>query len=160
MSVSHRLRRAVAISAVGLACLAGSAGAVSASAGDPTPTTSPTSTSGKHLLGRLTPEQRACLKEQGITRPIRPLTAEKLQALKAAADACGIDLAPRHHPHLRHKVRAFIKDLSPEQRSCLKENGVKRPFRPVTVEKLQTLRDAAEACDIDLPAWATPRTDG
>ena len=39
---------------------------------------------------QLTDTQKQCLKDQGITRPIRPLTPEKIAALKAAAQACGI----------------------------------------------------------------------
>ena len=38
----------------------------------------------------LTAEQRQCMKAQGITRPIRPLTAEKVQKIKDAAAACGV----------------------------------------------------------------------
>ena len=34
----------------------------------------------------LTTEQKQCLADHGVTRPIRPLTAEKLKTLKAAAD--------------------------------------------------------------------------
>lgn len=40
---------------------------------------------------QLTDEQKQCLSDQGITRPVRPLTEEKIAQLKAAAAACGIE---------------------------------------------------------------------
>jgi hypothetical protein len=45
-------------------------------------------------LAQLTPEQRECLVDNGVTRPQRPLTAEQRaefkQQLKTAAQTCGI----------------------------------------------------------------------
>jgi len=35
------------------------------------------------------------MQQQGITRPIRPLTAEKIQKIKDAAAACNIQLPQR-----------------------------------------------------------------
>jgi len=46
----------------------------------------------------LTDEQKKCLQDHGITRPLRPLTPEKIAALKAAAQACGIQLPNRGAP--------------------------------------------------------------
>lgn len=43
----------------------------------------------------LTDAQKSCMKDHGITRPIRPLTPEKITALKAAAKACDIELPTR-----------------------------------------------------------------
>ena len=40
----------------------------------------------------LTDEQKQCMTDHGITRPVRPLTPEKITALKAAAKACGIQI--------------------------------------------------------------------
>ncbi len=42
----------------------------------------------------LTDEQKQCMTEEGITRPVRPLTPQKITALKAAAAACGIQVRP------------------------------------------------------------------
>ena len=47
-------------------------------------------TAGARDRVHLTDEQKQCLQDQGITRPIRPLTPEKIQKLKDAAAACGI----------------------------------------------------------------------
>ena len=41
-------------------------------------------------IARLTPEQRQCLVDQGVTRPEGRPTAEQRQALRAAAAECGI----------------------------------------------------------------------
>jgi mRNA-degrading endonuclease toxin of MazEF toxin-antitoxin module len=91
----------------------------------------------------LTAEQKECLSQQGVTRPIRPLTPEKIQKLKDAAKACNITL-----PHRRHRLTA-------EQRECMKAQGITRPIRPLTPEKIQKLKDAAKACGIQRPADAT-----
>src|SRR6185436_15949937 len=80
---------------------------------------------------RLTDEQRACLQEQGVTKPERdengervPLTDEQRQALRAAAEACNIDLPLRHHR------------LTDEQRACLQEQGVTKPERDENGERV------------------------
>ena len=92
----YSLRR---IAGTGLACaalgvsalaVASPAGAADAGSG---------AKAGHHRL-HLTDTQKQCLKDQGITRPVRPLTPEKIAALKAAAQACGIqrpnrDAAPQ-----------------------------------------------------------------
>jgi hypothetical protein len=62
----------------------------------------------------LTTEQKQCLADQGITRPIRPLTPEKVQKLKDAAAACDIKL-----PHRRHLLTA-------EQKRALETQTVSR----------------------------------
>ena len=98
----------------------------------------PTGGAGRHRV-HLTTEQRECMKQQGITRPDRPLTAEKIQQIKDAAKACDIKLPARRHL------------LTDEQKQCLADHGVTRPIRPLTKDKVQVLKDAAKACDIKLP---------
>ena len=49
----------------------------------------------RHHRLHLTDTQKQCMKNHGITRPIRPLTPEKITALKAAAKACDIKLPNR-----------------------------------------------------------------
>ena len=110
--------------------------AVPAGAADGTDTTAPDAGHRAHL----TVEQRQCMKDQGITRPIRPLTPEKIQQLKDAAKACDIKLPARKHL------------LTADQKQCLSQHGITRPVRPLTPEKIQQLKDAAKACDIKLPA--------
>lgn len=50
---------------------------------------------------------------------------------------------------------AFIKSLTAEQRSCLKDNGVTRPDHKLTAEERQAfvanLRTAADTCGVTLP---------
>ena len=109
--------------------------AVPAGAAD-TPGT--TAGAGRHRLA-LTTEQKQCLASHGVTRPIRPLTAEKLKTLKDAAQACGITI-----PHVGRLLTA-------EQKQCLADHGIKRPLRPLTKEKVAQIKAAAQACDVKLP---------
>ena len=88
----------------------------------------------------LTPAQKQCLSDHGVTRPIRPLTKEKVQQLKDAAAACDIKLPVRTHV------------LTAEQRQCMHQQGITRPIRPLTPEKVQKIKDAATACHVQLPA--------
>jgi Spy/CpxP family protein refolding chaperone len=69
---------ALSVSAVAIASPAGAADAGT------------TARHARHRWVHLTDTQKQCMKDQGITRPIRPLTPEKITALKAAAKACGI----------------------------------------------------------------------
>ncbi len=78
------------------AALSVSAVAFTAPAGAADAGTTDTETRGaRHHRLHLTDTQKQCLKDQGITRPIRPLTPEKVTALKAAAKACDIKLPNR-----------------------------------------------------------------
>ncbi|MFN0028542.1 MAG: hypothetical protein ACKV2O_15380 [Acidimicrobiales bacterium] len=100
----------------------------------------------------LTAAERQCLTDQGLTRPETKPTAEQRQAARAAFDACGIE-----HPVARARAGRFVRNLTQEQRDCLKaELGVpagegQRP-RLGTPEARQALQDAAGACGITLPA--------
>jgi len=97
-----------------------------------------TSGARRHRL-HLTTEQKQCLADHGVTRPIRPLTAEKVKTLKAAAEACDIKL-----PHVG-------RILTDAQKQCLTDHGITRPIRPLTKDKIAQLKAAAQACDIKLP---------
>jgi mRNA-degrading endonuclease toxin of MazEF toxin-antitoxin module len=110
--------------------------AVPAGAADGTGTPAPAARHRVHL----TVAQRQCLKAKGITRPIRPLTPEKVAQLKAAAQACDIKLPLRKHV------------LTAAQRQCMQQQGITRPIRPLTAEKVQKIKDAAKACGVQLPA--------
>lgn len=125
----------------GIACaaLSVSAVAVAAPAGADTGTTPNVTAQGRHARVHLTDEQKKCLADHGITRPLRPLTKEKIAALKAAAKACDVKLPNRGHR------------LTDDQKKCLADHGVTRPIRPLTKEKIEALKTAAKACDIKLP---------
>lgn len=104
----------------------------------------------------LTATERQCLIDQGVTRPETKPTAEQRAALRAALDACGIE-----HPVARARAGRFLRNLTEEQRDCLKsELGAEaggdgqRP-RLASPERRQALQDAAAACGITLP----PRPD-
>ncbi len=67
---------------------------------------------------KLTDEQRTCLQDQRITRPVGPLDDTEKAALRAkveaAAEKCQVTLPFQ-------KARTFWNDLSDAQRSCLKD---------------------------------------
>lgn len=104
---------------------------------------------------RLSDEQRRCLEEAAITRPVGPLDDAERAALRAkvesAAQKCQVTL-----PFA--KARAFWDDLTDEQRTCLKDAAVTRPWGPMTKEQRQQvradLRAAAGKCDVTLPGKA------
>lgn len=105
----------------------------------------------------LTDTQRACLQDQRITRPVGRLDDAERAALRvkveAAAKTCDVTL-----PFAR--ARAFWDGLTDEQRTCLKDAGVNRPWGPLTREQRQAVRTdleaAAETCDVSLPTPARP----
>ena len=86
---------------------------------------------------RLSDEQRSCLKDAAITRPVGPLDDAERAALRAkveaAAQKCQVTL-----PFA--KARAFWDDLTDEQRTCLKDAAVTRPWGPMTKEQRQQVR--------------------
>jgi len=132
------LRRLVATGAGALALGIASIG-IAAPAGAATDSATK---AGHHRL-HLTAEQKQCMKDAGITRPVRPLTQEKIAAIKAAAAKCNIKV-PANFGHRVH--------LTNDQQQCLEQHGVSFPVRPLTQEKIQTLRSAAQACGIQRPA--------
>ncbi len=117
---------ALTVTAVGIAAPAGAADTNASGA--------------RHRRVHLTADQKQCLSDHGITRPIRPLTPEKVTALKAAAKACDIKLPKR----LGHRLTA-------DQKQCLSDHGITRPIRPLTPEKVTALKAAAKACGITRP---------
>ena len=106
----------------------------------------------------LTDDQRTCLQDQDITRPVGRLADAERTALRAkveaAAKTCDVTL-PFAGP------RAFWDGLSTEQRDCIKDAGVNRPWGPLTKEQRQAvradLRAAAEKCGVALPARSAGR---
>jgi hypothetical protein len=104
---------------------------------------------------KLTDEQRQCLQDTKITRPVGPLDDAQRAALRAkveaAAEKCDVTL-----PFA--KARAFWDGLTAEQRQCLQDAAVTRPWGPLTQEQRQQvradLRAAAQQCAITLPTKA------
>ena len=118
----------------------------------------PADSDGPRHKPRLTDEQRACIEGQGVDLPdppaegeepaehVRP-TEEQRAAFKAAAEACGIEL-PRHRG----------PKLTDEQKACLEQQGVQKPAKDESGERVRPTEEqraafeaAAEACGIDLP---------
>ena len=105
---------------------------------------------GHHRGGRLnlTDEQKTCLTDAGITKPAkgtRPTQAER-DAMKAAAEACGITLPTRPD----HAGRGL--NLTDEQKTCLTDAGITKPEGRPTQAERDAMKAAAEACGITLPA--------
>jgi hypothetical protein len=107
-------------------------------------------------LANLTDEQKACLDEAGlpaltVTPPSRSVQAAR-EALKAAAEACGIELpaGPTGGPG-----NGPIANLTDEEKACLQAAELSRPGPGATPEERQAAREAlkaaAEACGIELP---------
>ena len=104
---------------------------------------------------KLTDAQRTCLRDAAITRPVGPLGDADRAALRgkveAAAAKCDVTL-----PFA--KARAFWDGLTDEQRSCLQDAAVTRPWGPLTKEQRQQvradLRAAAQTCGVTLPTKA------
>jgi hypothetical protein len=99
----------------------------------------------KHLSA----DQRSCLEGARITRPVGPLDDAERATLRAeveaAAETCGVEL-----PFA--KARAFWTMLTDEQRACLEDAAVTRPWGPLTKDERQDvrsdLRAAAKACGV------------
>ena len=105
----------------------------------------------------LTAEQRSCLQANGVVKPDHKLSAEERAAAKAtiqaAAQTCGVTLPER--PAAKAKeLRAELKALTPEQKSCLKSNGITKPDHRLTKAERQAayaaLEAAAQTCGIAL----------
>ncbi len=104
----------------------------------------------------LTDEQRQCLEDADLRRPVgRPTDAERAtlrEQLRDAADGCGVELPfPR--------ARALWTGLTDEQQQCLRDAGLTRPVGPLGAEERRALRDevraAADQCGVTLPSRAT-----
>jgi len=109
---------------------------------------------------KLTDEQRTCLQGAAINRPVGPLDDAERTALRAkveaAAKKCEVTL-----PFA--KARAFWNGLTDEQRQCLEDAAVTRPWGPLTKEQRQQvrseLRTAAQTCDVTVPTKAAGATN-
>ena len=126
--------------------------------------TTPPTASARHpraqaWLDSLTPEQRSCLKEAALTRPVGPLTDEERKSLReqiaAAAKKCDVTLPKGDR---REKIKAFWQGLSDTQRDCLKDADISRPWGPLSPQErkdlLAKVRDAAKTCGVTLPSAA------
>ncbi|WP_377639650.1 hypothetical protein [Oryzobacter terrae] len=106
----------------------------------------------------LTDAQQTCLRKEVGTRPLGPLSDAERQALRAkvttAADACDVKL-----PLAR--ARAFWDGLTDEQRQCLREADLQRPWGPLTKAERQAVRAdlaaAAKECGVTPPETSAGR---
>ncbi len=111
---------------------------------------------GNGPIANLTDEEKACLQAADLSRPGADATPEERQAareaLKAAAEACGIELpaGPTGGPG-----NGPIANLTDEEKACLQAADLSRPGPGATPEERQAAREAlkaaAEACGIELP---------
>ena len=110
------------------------------------------------FIKSLTPDQRECLKNNGVAKPDHTLTPDERAAAKAnliaAADTCGVTLPARPGIAKVKELRAEIKALSTDQKSCLKSNGIAKPDHKLTKPERQAayaaLESAAQNCGITL----------
>jgi hypothetical protein len=137
MQRSSKFRRMIG-TGLGAVVLGVTVVAMAAPAGAADGTTTPAGGTARHRV-HLTTDQKQCLASHGVTRPIRPLTKEKIATIQAAAKACNLRI-----PRLQRLLTA-------EQKQCLASHGVTRPIRPLTKEKVATIRAAAKACDVKVP---------
>lgn len=108
------------------------------------------------FLASLTPEQKSCLQDNGVTKPTGPLSPEArreaITALRAAADTCGITLPERPGRARLDELKGRIASLTPEQKACLKDNGLTRPQRPMDADAraawIAQAKQAATACGL------------
>ena len=113
----------------------------------------------RRWLASLTDDQKTCLRQAGLTRPVGPLTEEERKALRekvaAAAKTCGIDLPTGER---RAAVKAFWQGLTEEQRTCLKEADLTRPLGRLNekerAEIWTQVKAAAQKCGVTVPAVA------
>ncbi len=128
-------------------------------AADTTPDGATVRTAARGWWKKLTDEQRTCLQAASISRPVGPLDDSERAALRskveAAAQKCSVTLP---HP----KARAFWNGITEEQRSCLEDAALTRPWGPLTKEQRQQvrgdLRAAAAKCGVEVPTKAATNT--
>ncbi len=141
------LRRLVA---TGLGCVALGAASIGLAAPAGAATDGPNGSTARPGL-HLTSEQKQCLADHGVTRPVRPLTKEKVATIKEAVKACDIEVPARLKHRLERLAHRRHLNLTDEQKQCLSDQGISRPVRPVTIEKIATIKAAAQTCGITLP---------
>ncbi|HYN66658.1 MAG TPA: hypothetical protein VES93_07190 [Ornithinibacter sp.] len=122
---------------------------------DPVPDTATPRAAARGWWNKLTDDQRSCLQDAKITRPVGPLDDAERAALRAkveaAATTCKVTL-----PFA--KTRAFWDGLTDEQQTCLKDAAVNRPWGPMTKDQRKQVRAdlkaAAEKCGVTMPTKA------
>jgi len=151
-----KVRTLVAAGVVGVAGIAGIAGVTSAAGAQTNDQVAAAARGRGSFLASLTDEQKACLKDNGATRPEGRPTPEQrreaIAALRTAADTCGITLPERPGRPRLDELKSRIGALTPEQKACLKDNGLTRPSRPMDAEARQAwigqARQAAQSCGL------------
>ena len=157
-----KMRTLVAAGTIGLVGIAGVAAATTAGAQTTDPIVQATKTKGAFMKS-LTPEQKDCLQANGVTKPDRPMTkAERRAAIEnlgAAATTCGVTLPDRLANAITRAgkvdgAKTSLKALTPEQKDCLKSNGVAKPDHKLTKDEraawVAQLKTAADTCGIAL----------
>lgn len=152
-----RIRTAIAASVMGAVAVTG-VFAVSTAGAQTTDQTTQAAQGKGAFIKSLTPEQRECLKSNGVVKPDHKLTAEERAAakanLQAAADTCGVTLPARPAVAKLKELKSELKALTPEQKQCLKSNGITKPDHKLTKEERQAryaaLEAAAQTCGITL----------
>jgi hypothetical protein len=132
-------------------------GTVADTIGDATADVATPRAAARGWWNKLTADQRSCLKDAAITRPVGPLDDADRAALRgkveAAAQKCQVTL-----PFA--KARAFWDGLTDQQRSCLQDAAVSRPWGPLTKQERQQVRGdlkaAAAKCGVALPTKVAP----
>ena len=126
----------------------GVAGAVDGGSSSTSTPSAASADAGHHRGGRLnlTDTQKACLTDAGITKPEgRPTQAER-DAMKAAAEACGITL-PTRPDHAGGRL-----NLTDTQKTCLTDAGITKPEGRPTQAERDAFKAAAETCGVTPPA--------
>ena len=149
---------------IGLGAIAGSATIAGASAetGTPTEPAAHIQTAKAARFANLTDDQRQCLTDAGLSRPTGRPSVEQHQALRAAAENCGLSIPeragrpdqPADRETAQARQAARFANLTDDQRQCLTDAGLSRPTAKPTAETFKALRAAAQDCGIEIPAGA------
>jgi len=150
-----RTRSLVAAGTLAVVSIAGVGAATMAGAQTTDPVAGAAQSKGAFFKS-LTAEQRQCLQANGVAKPDHKLTKEERQqavtTLRAAADTCGVTLPARPDRAQMDAVKSQIKSLTPEQKSCLKDNGLTRPQRPMDPAAraawIAQAKQAAQTCGL------------
>ena len=157
-----RIRTLVAAGAIAAVGITGVAAAGVAGA-QTTDTTTQAAQAKGAFFKSLTAEQRSCLQANGVVKPDHRLTAEERVAaratLESAAATCTVTLPTRPDAAARaaakaeaQALRATVKGLDADQRTCLTANGVTKPDHRLTKAEKQArytqLEAALQTCGI------------
>jgi hypothetical protein len=145
---SNKIRTLIAVGALGAVAITGLF-AVSSASAQPGDQTAQAAQGKGAFIKSLTPDQRACLKSNGVARPDHKLTTEERATAKANLEAatatCGVTLPTRPAVAKLKDLRADIKALSADQKNCLKTNGITKPDHRLTNTERQAAHAALEA---------------